>query len=126
MNVQSSFNEKRKNPRLDSNVPVKIIHADGDIVTETANISRSGVYCQVDKNIEPMTKLKINLLLPVKRSGKNTSKKISCEGVVVRTEPIVGKNRYHVAIFFNDISPKDSEIIADYIVSLLEQEREAN
>jgi len=32
--------ERRKDPRLDNNIPVKICQEDGDLVTETKNISR--------------------------------------------------------------------------------------
>ena len=59
----SSNQERREHPRIDNNIPVKISREDGDIVTETANISRSGAYCNVNKPIEMMTKVKINLLL---------------------------------------------------------------
>jgi len=118
----SPINERRQDPRLENNVPVKISQEDGDIVTETANISRSGAYCRVDKYIEPMTKLKINLLLTFKKNNKNVSKKISCMGVVVRSEKLPQENDYNVAIFFNDISQRDSECIADYVCAYLEQE----
>ena len=113
--------ERRKDLRLANNVPLKIFHDDGDIVTQTANISRSGAYCRVEKFIEPMTKLKINLLLPVKKNGKNSSKRITCQGAVVRSEKIFTENAYNIAIFFNDITQRDSESIADYINNSLEQ-----
>ena len=113
--------ERRKHPRLYHNIPLKIWHEDGDIVTKTGNISRSGAYCQVNKYIAPMTKLKINFLLPVKKNGKTSSKKISCEGAVVRTDQL-GGNEYCLAIFFSDISQRDADSIADYVSSALEQQ----
>ena len=69
-----------------------------------------------------MTKLKVQLLLPALKSGKNSTKRISCQGVVVRTEPVAGEQFCNVAIFFNDITPRDAESIADYIVSHLDEE----
>jgi hypothetical protein len=122
MSSYQSYHEKRKHPRVANNIPVKICTEQGDIVTETGNISRSGVYCKVEKYIEPMTKMKVHLLLPVKKNGKSSSKKISCQGVVVRTEPIQGKDDFNVAIFFNDISQRDAETIADYINNFLEEQ----
>ncbi len=119
----NSFSEKRKHPRLDQNVPVKICQEDGDIVTETANISRSGAYCKVDRYIEPMTKLKMHLLIPLKKGNKILTKTISCNGVVVRTES-QGKD-YNVAIFFNDITHRDAEAIADYVHYYMEQKQKA-
>ena len=116
-----SASERRKDPRLANNVPLKIFHEEGDIVTQTVNISRSGAYCRSEKNIPPMTKLKINLLLPIKKNGKNTSKRITCQGIVVRTEQIPSQSAYNVAIFFSDITQRDAESIADYVSSYLEQ-----
>jgi hypothetical protein len=122
MSSYQNYHEKRKDPRVANNIPVKICSEHGDIVTETGNISRSGVYCKIDKYIEPMTKMKVHLLLPIKKNGKNASKKISCNGVVVRTEPITGNENFNVAVFFNDISQRDAETIADYINNLLEEQ----
>lgn len=122
MSAYTPMNERRKHPRLESNIPVKICLEDGDIVTQTANISRSGAYCRVDKAINIMTKLKVHLLLPLKKDGKMATKKISCQGVVVRNEEIKGQNKYDIAIFFNDIGAKDADLIAEYISAYLEQE----
>ena len=112
--------ERRKDPRLENNIPVKIFHEDGDLVTETKNVSRSGAYCRINKYIEPMTKLKISLLLPTRKNGKNLTRKIAFQGVVVRIEPMSDQKTYNVAIFFNDISQRDAECINDYVHSYLE------
>lgn len=112
---EASLTERRRHPRLENNVPVKICQEDGDIVTETRNISRAGVYCRVQKPLGLMTKLKIHLLLPSQKNAKITTKKVSCQGVVVRTEPIKGEDAYYAAIFFNEISPKEAEYISEYV-----------
>ncbi|MDP8211866.1 MAG: PilZ domain-containing protein [Candidatus Zapsychrus exili] len=116
------MNERRRDPRLDDNIPIKLSQEDGDVVTETGNISRSGAYCRVNKYIEPMTKLKVSLIVPIRKSGKEVTKKISCNGVVVRTESRAEKDSYNIAIFFNDISQRDSENISDYVSSCLDNE----
>lgn len=90
------------------------------MVTETGNISRSGLYCKVDRYIEPMTKLKLNLLLPIRKNGKDVSRQVVAEGVVVRAEQIGDTESHYVAIFFNDISQRDAESIADYVSSYME------
>jgi hypothetical protein len=115
-----SMQERRQSIRLDNNIPIKICQEDGDLVTETGNISRSGAYCRVNRYIEPMTKLKVHLLLPIRKKGKDVTKKISCHGVVVRTEPALGKEDYNIAIFFNEMAQKDAQCISDYINSYLE------
>ena len=125
MSPNKSAQERRKHPRLFHNIPIKICQDKGDFVTDTVNISRSGAYCRVERPIEPMTKLKIHLLLPIVRRGKSSTKKITCHGIVVRSEPIAGKEDCHVAIFFNDISPKDSESIAEYVSQKLEEQNKS-
>ena len=120
-----SASERRQHPRVEKNIPLKISTADVDLVTETKNLSRSGVYCRINKYIEPMTKLKIYLLLPVKRGSKITTKKITCHGVIVRTERINENQDYSVAIYFNDLPGRDADCITDYIKNFLKPEKVA-
>jgi hypothetical protein len=122
VSTRKSVDERRRSPRVRSTVPVKIICDDGDIVTQTVNISRSGVYCQVNRQVEVMTKLKVCLLIPIKKLGKASTRRISCQGVVVRAEPISGSKTYNVAVFFNDIAQRDADSIADYVSSHLDQQ----
>lgn len=107
--------ERRKDKRVKNSVPVKICQDGGDLVTETQDISRSGAYCRVNQAITPMTRLKIHLLLSKGNGGKSATRKISCEGVVVRSEPADEENHYNIAIFFSDITSRDAEIITDYV-----------
>ncbi|MFA5060472.1 MAG: PilZ domain-containing protein [Candidatus Omnitrophota bacterium] len=111
--------ERRKHRRLDNNIALKISGSDADIVTETRNLSCSGAYCKVDKSLELMAKLKIHLLLPFKKNKKTTTKRVSCQGVVVRVDPQPQSDFCYAAIYFNDISEKDRKHIEDYIESVL-------
>ena len=122
MNDQPSNSERRQHQRLENNVPVRLSLDDDDTVTETVNISRSGAYCRVNRYIEPMTKVKVNILLPLRKNGKNLTKKVHCAGVVVRIEETAKDEVYNIAVFFNEISARDAESISDYISSHLEQE----
>ena len=117
--TQNSSDEKRRHPRVEQSVPLKISTPDADLVAETSNISCSGVYCRVSKFIEPMTKLGVTLLLPVKKGGKTTTRKITCYGVVVRTENIPNQDDFNTAIFFSDIHSKDSRLLGEYVESVL-------
>ena len=83
--------EKRRHPRLEHKIPVKISSDHGDILTETKNLSCSGAFCRMEQRLEPMTKLRIHLLLPWRKNDKVTSKKITCHGVVVRVEAVAGQ-----------------------------------
>jgi hypothetical protein len=112
--------EKRRYPRLEHNIPVKISSDHGDILTETKNLSCSGAFCQMTQRLEPMTKLKIHLLLPLRKNEKLTTKKITCQGVVVRAQAVQGKDYYDTAIFFSDIAPKDSHTINEFVESMMQ------
>ena len=111
--------EKRRYPRLEHNIPVKISSDHGDILTETKNLSCSGAFCRVSQRLEPMTKLKVHLLLPLRKSNKLTTKKITCQAVVVRAEAVAGEDYYDTAIYFSDIAPKDSRTINEFIESVM-------
>lgn len=115
--------DRRRSPRLEHNVPLKLSSGDIDIVTETRNLSSSGVYCRVSSYIEPMTKLKIHLLLPVRKNNRSSTKRIFCQGVVVRTESVVNHDYFNAAIFFNDIQPKDIQAIADFVDHMLDPQK---
>lgn len=113
--------EKRRHFRVDYSVPLKISGDNGDILTETKNISCSGAFCRMNQRLEPMTKLKVHLLLPLQKSNKVTTKKITCQGVVVRAQAS-GEEYYDTAIFFSDIAPKDSQTISEFVESMLEKQ----
>ena len=117
--------ERRQHPRVANNVPVKISCPLADFVTQTQNISCSGAYCRVSKYIEPMTKLGVTLLLPIKKNGKVATKKVSCNGIVVRTENIPNEKEFYTAIFFNDIHPKDSRTLAEFVAGIMAEKKSA-
>ena len=122
---QQHPSERRQHQRLESNIPVKICSDEFDIVTQTANISRSGVCCRVNKYIEPMTKLKIQLLLPFKADKKTVTKKVACYGVIVRTESVPNEEAFNVAIYFSDMASRDAECLAEFVNSMLDQNKTA-
>lgn len=105
--MPDNFSEKRVYPRLSQNIPLKLLLEGFDIESEAKNISASGLYCRVDKPLELMTKLKMILLLP-------PNKKITCSGVVVRSEVDLGGTN-HIAIFFTDIKKTDQDKISRYV-----------
>ena len=113
--------ERREHLRIPKKLPLKVRVDSFDLVTETQNISSSGAYCQVDKYIEPMTKVGIILLLPIRqKNNKLLTRKLNCEGVVVRTEQsrdCAGK--FNIAVFFNNMKKPDMKIVARYIESHL-------
>lgn len=114
---KESPQERRRYPRVEKNIAIKLKDKDVDFVTETENISCIGAYCQIDSYLPILTKLKITLLLP--RSKKSQSaKRIVCEGSVVRVErshALLENNKYNIAIYFNEIAKGDMKLIDAYV-----------
>ena len=73
-----------------------------------------------------MSKIGITLLLPIQSNKRVLTKKIKCSGVVVRSEPAIVEEAdtawQNVAIFFTDLSNKDKNKIAQYIIQCFRKE----
>jgi len=112
------FEEKRKTPRIEEKLPIKVTEGDYCTVVETENISATGVYFTTDKPMPLMSKVMITLLLPT-NTGKNT--KIKCSGTVVRVVPIgvQDKTIYETAIFFDDITERTKNLILRYVKKVM-------
>ena len=112
--------ERRKHPRTENALPLKIFKKGLDVITETRNISCSGAYCRVSRPLPMMSKIGVTLLLPTYRKNKANSEKVKCNGVVVRSEPEIIEEAdsacQNVAIFFTDLSNKDRKKIAEYVL----------
>lgn len=114
--------DRRKYPRLEKNFSLKLRQApekDFAISTETKNISANGAYCAVSQPIEPMTKLMLTLLLPLKKTKVKRIKKINCQGVVVRQGKNSGNKKYPywIGIFFHEIDNQDRKFLQSYVNS---------
>lgn len=114
--------EKRKYPRLkDENVSLKVRSGEVDIITKSLDISASGVYCKVEKEIPLLSRIKVLLILPKIKKGRadeEKTMKVETDGVVVREHPVIKDGQidhYDVAIFFDNISAKDRERLLEYI-----------
>jgi len=108
--------ERRLFPRIrDEGLALKLDAGGFGTVTHTLNLSASGVYCKVDKEIPLMSKVKLVLMLP---EDERPSKGVEVDGVVVREHPVIidgVTKHYDVAIFFDSLSPKAKETISNYI-----------
>lgn len=110
--------ERRKFPRVkDEGLPIKLRLNDFDSITHTMNISSSGVYCKLDKELPLMSRIRLMLMMP-DPAREGALKDLEVDGVVVRQHPVTIDGvikHYDVAIFFEDLSEKDKETIAVYI-----------
>ena len=109
--------ERRRSARLeDEKISLKLEGFDS--ITHTLNISLSGVYCKVDKEIPLMSRVKLMLMIPDAGSERGAPKNVEVSGIVVRQHPVIADGtvkHYDIAIFFEDLSDKDKEVISGYI-----------
>jgi hypothetical protein len=111
--------ERRRSPRIaDEGVSLEVKGGDFDIMTHTLNISASGIYCKVDKELPIMSRLQLMLMIPDPSKSDKSTVAIEVDGVVVRQHPVIIDGQvkhYDIAIFFENLSPKHREMISDYI-----------
>ena len=106
--------ERRRYPRIEQTLPLKIA-ADGyGFATSTQNVSCVGVYCHLDKYIPPFTKIAAKVILPLMVGGSLKNIEVECHGVVVRTED-EKKGGFNIAVFFNGIKESQRKKIAQYV-----------
>jgi hypothetical protein len=111
--------ERRRSPRLaDEGLSLEVKGGDFDIMTHTLNISASGIYCKVEKELPVMSRIQLMLMIPDPAKDGKEQAAVEVDGVVVRQHPVIidGKiKHYDIAIFFENLSPKHRELISGYI-----------
>ncbi len=110
--------ERRKFPRIkDKDISVQLSGGGFQTISQSLDVSASGIYCKVDRRVPLMTRVEIELSLPGKTKTA-ARKNLSVEGVVVREHPVKKEGRvqyYDVAIFFSALTPKERKLLVDYI-----------
>lgn len=95
--------DARLSMRLENPAP----ETDGaQVVTESTNISASGVYCMSSHYLAPLSKVALTIVLPRVPGGRAAKELIKCEGIVVRCEQSAakrGERPYEVACMFSDL-----------------------
>ena len=107
--------ERRKFPRVQQHLPIRVAIDGYDFMTSTENISCIGAYCEVNKYIPPFTRVMIRMTFPVMTDVSSTYYDVVCSGVVVRSEDNLATNGFNIAIFFNDIKDSEREKIERYV-----------
>ena len=97
---------------------LRLNSGDFDTVTHTLDISASGIYCKINREIPIMSRVRIKLMVPDSVKPDKGTRELDVDGVIVREHPVIidGVIRhYDAAIFFDNLSEKSREIIQDYI-----------
>ncbi|MEO5988735.1 MAG: PilZ domain-containing protein [Candidatus Eisenbacteria bacterium] len=114
--------ERRRSERVDAKVSMRVEGThDGDstqIVTESQNISSSGVYCMSSHYLPPLSRVQLTLVMPRIPGHDSAQELLKCEGMVVRCE--LSKSRkhehpYELACMFADMPGPRRQRIADFV-----------
>jgi c-di-GMP-binding flagellar brake protein YcgR len=111
--------ERRRAHRVDARLSMEVsleTSSAGTKTVETLNVSANGVYFAADHYIEPMTRIEVALVIP-EEGGEG--RRITCQGLVVRTEPETYDPRvdqYNVACFFTHIPDSERRRLEEYIL----------
>ena len=113
--------ERRINERADAKLSMMVEGAPDDdrpqqLVTESQNISSSGVYCTSPHFMSPLSKVALTIVLP--RVGPSRGKElIKCEGIVVRCQPVAkrGERRFELACMFSDLDAGRRQMLEAFV-----------
>ncbi len=113
-----SAKERRKAHRVDAALPILISGGEERAEGKTLNLSSNGVYFESPREIEPLTKVRMELMVPVLEGGTEKEMGVSFDGVVVRADldnadPNV--QRYRIAVFFTHVSQASQKVLDSFI-----------
>jgi c-di-GMP-binding flagellar brake protein YcgR len=110
--------DRRKAQRLDAALPISISGEEGPAEGKTINISSNGVYFLSPRAIEPLTKVRMELMVPVQKGGKEEEMGVRFDGVVVRSQIDTSdpdSRNYRIAVFFTHVSQTSQKVLDSYI-----------
>ena len=114
--------ERRQHPRVDARLSMRLegVPDDGQfaqIVTESQNISASGVYCTSSHFLSPLSKVALTIVLPRVPGHNGRQDLIKCEGIVVRCQPLTrrGDRKFELACMFSDLDGRRREMITQFV-----------
>ena len=116
--------ERRRMSRADAQLSMRVEGGSVDgglvpIVTESRNISGSGVYCYSPHYLAPLSKVALTIVLP-KVPGRSPSQRLlKCEGVVVRCQTDEGAKKdhaYQLACTFLGLETGVRDRLEEYVV----------
>ena len=102
--------ERRRMTRADAQLSMRVQAPEPEtdvaqVVTETTNISASGVYCMSSYYMAPLSKVALTIVLPRVPGGRSTKELIKVEGIVVRCDQQTrrGERPYELACMFSGL-----------------------
>jgi hypothetical protein len=115
--------ERRTSTRADASLSMRV---EGEptngaltqIVTESQNISSSGVYCSSPHYLAPLSKVALTIVLPNQKSTQGAQRLLKCDGVVVRCMPTGAASRpegFQLACSFIGLDPRHRLLLDDFV-----------
>ncbi|WP_455381863.1 PilZ domain-containing protein [Salinispira pacifica] len=105
--------ERRKSSRFSIKGTIEFLSRGGSQVKGSGvNLSRSGVLCNTDEEIDPDTRVSVQMDLQSPAGG---AEKIECDGVVIRSDE--GKGAYDTGISFTSVPEGKSGRLDEFLKS---------
>jgi hypothetical protein len=110
--------ERRDHVRADAQLSMRLgagSETAPEIVTETQNISASGLYCLSPHYLAPLSKVDLTLVLP-DGGRRATGRLLQCEAVVVRCQAAADRRRrYELACSFIGLPEDQRRVLAEFV-----------
>jgi c-di-GMP-binding flagellar brake protein YcgR len=115
--------ERRRSTRADAHLSMRVEGDDpaGDstkVLTESQNISASGVYCTSTHYLAPLSKVALTIVLPRLPGSTSSKELIKCDGIVVRCEPASAKKtekHFELACMFSDLDGARRALLEEFV-----------
>lgn len=123
----SSGRERRRWPRRRADWPIALDLPEGRYEARVRDISQAGVCFYLDRPLELMTTLAIDLDLPLElRQAGAARVRVQGTGIVVRCEGISDRlDHYEIAVFMPELDETQKELLAEFVRMHPEFEPEA-
>ena len=115
--------ERRRMERADARLSMRLDAAREEggrshLVTESQNISASGVYCRSPHYLAPLSKVDLTIVLPKLPGGRGAKELIKCEGIVVRCEPATARRSeraFELACMFSGLDDRRRGMLDEFV-----------
>ena len=115
--------ERRADERADAKLSMRVEAASGagspQIVTESQNISSSGIYCLASHYLAPLSKVLLTIVLPrIPGSEGAAQELLKCESIVVRCDQRAGDRSgtpYELACMFSGLEPERRRRVEEFV-----------
>ncbi len=118
----SRRSERRRDIRVDARLSMRLEGPPEDgqlahVVTESQNISASGVYCTSSHFMAPLSKIALTIVLPRVPGSGGRQDLIKCEGIVVRCSPTHkrGDRKFELACMFSELDARRRDLIQQFV-----------